>query len=316
MRPIGAVLLIPPSISARGLCPHLGLPGPSLLPLGNVPVVVHQLAALAAVGIRHVVLLSGRHTAFEATLAARHLTGLRIDHVDASAGQLGGLRQAAAILDGDAVLLQRGDVLLSDSPGPLLDGAGGAERVEAYEIDGDIAACLLPTRMVRDCDLAADATFVAALEHMREHVRRHPWEGCELGSCDRAAVLAANRFVLDRLEPAPPPAGVTDSEVQGRVVIGRGARVKQSVVRGPAVIGPGADLSHAFVGPYTSVGARAAVEGAEIEHSVVLADASIRFVDTRLASCVIGRGARVERRLATPRSLEMVLAGGDEIRMG
>src|SRR5215216_3305431 len=141
MRPTGAVLLISPSLSGRGLCPHLGLPGPSLLPLGNEPVVVHQLAALAAAGVRHVVLLSGRRTAFESTVAARHLPGLRIDHVDASAGELGGLRQAAAILDGGGILVQRGDVLLSDPLGPLLDDAGGSGRVEAYDIDGDVAAC-------------------------------------------------------------------------------------------------------------------------------------------------------------------------------
>ena len=147
-------------------------------------------------------------------------------------------------------------------------------------------------------------------------MRHRAIEGCDIRGCDRTSVLAANRIVLESLEPSSRFPSLVDSEVQGRVVVGRGARVHRSIVRGPVVIGPGVDLSHAFIGPYTALGANVRVEGAEIEHSIVLPDARIRFLDTRLASSIIGRGACVERRIATPRSLEMTLSGGDEVRMG
>jgi glucose-1-phosphate thymidylyltransferase len=171
---------------------------------------------------------------------------------------------------------------------------------------------------LRAASISPDSTFGALLGIVGDRARHRAIEGCDLRRCDRTSVLAANRIVLERLEPTARRTSLvdTDSEVQGRVVVGRGVRLHRSIVRGPAVIGPGADLSHAFIGPYTAIGADVRVEGAEIEHSIVLPEARIRFLDTRLASSIIGRGACVERRITTPRSLEMMLAGGAEVRMG
>ena len=314
----GAVIITPGGSSAGGLCPHLGLPSAALLPLGNEPLVVHQLAALSAAGIRHVVLVCGRRTAFESCIAARRLSHpqLRIEHADIAGGEVAGLLHAAALLDHGMIFVQRGDVLLRDPIGPQLADANGNDRVEALEIDGNAGAWILPDGALRDADTPHDAPVTALLDRVPERLLRRATEGCDLRAGDRTSVLAANRLVLDRVASSSRLTRVTESEVQGRVAIGRGARVHRSVVRGPAVIGPDAYLSYAYVGPYTAIGAGAQIEGAEIEHSIVLPEARIRFLDTRLASSIIGRGASVERRITTPRSLEMTLAGGDEVRMG
>jgi glucose-1-phosphate thymidylyltransferase len=320
MSVFGAVLLTPAGSSARGLCPHLGLPSAGLLPIGNEPLVLHQLSALAAAGIRHVVIVCGRRTAFESFTAARRLShlGMRIDHVDIAVGEAAGVLQAAALLEDHDILIQRGDVLLRDPIGPAIDHASGASPIEAFDIDGSVAVCRVNAATLRAAGISPDSTFEALLGIVGDRARHRAIEGCDLRWCDRTSVLAANRIVLERLESPPRRTSLvdTDSEVQGRVVVGRGARLHRSIVRGPAVIGPGADLSHAFIGPYTAIGADVRVEGAEIEHSIVLPEARIRFLDTRLASSIIGRGACVERRIATPRSLEMMLAGGAEVRLG
>ena len=88
---------------------------------------------------------------------------------------------------------------------------------------------------------------------------------------DAEGLLKANRLLLDDIEgTAPPAGGIRDSSVQGRVAIHPSARLEATVVRGPAVIGAGTMLEDAYIGPYTSIGDGVRVEGAEIEHSIVL----------------------------------------------
>jgi glucose-1-phosphate thymidylyltransferase len=84
-------------------------------------------------------------------------------------------------------------------------------------------------------------------------------------------------------------------------------------VRGPAVIGPGARVTDAYIGPYTSIGAGVVIEGAEIEHSIVLQQAQLRYVGTRLESSVIGSGARVLRDFRTPSAIRVSIGDGAEI---
>ena len=66
------------------------------------------------------------------------------------------------------------------------------------------------------------------------------------------------------------------------------------------VIGPGAVVRDSYIGPYSSIGADTVIEGTEIEHSIVLPRAELRFVGTRIESSVIGRGARIVRSFRPP----------------
>src|SRR5205807_9051766 len=93
-------------------------------------------------------------------------------------------------------------------------------------------------------------------------------------------MLAANRLVLDTIEGRV-EGELIDSQVDGRVVIERGARLERSAVRGPAIIGTGARLTDCYVGPYTAVGEQCRIEKAEVEHSILLAGAAVRGLDGR-----------------------------------
>ncbi len=84
-------------------------------------------------------------------------------------------------------------------------------------------------------------------------------------------------------------------------------------MRGPVIIGANANISDAYIGPYTSIGPRVAVEAAEIEYSIVLAGAEIRFIGTRLESSIIGRGARIVRAFEPPAGMRMTVGDGVEV---
>jgi glucose-1-phosphate thymidylyltransferase len=128
-------------------------------------------------------------------------------------------------------------------------------------------------------------------------------------------LLELNRMTLDRLDIATATPGDHDNRLEGRVLIDEAASVRSSVIVGPTVIGPGAYISDAYIGPYTSVGPRAVVEGAEVERSIVDVGAAIKHVGGRLASCVIGRNARVFRDFSLPRATRLRIGEGAEVAL-
>jgi glucose-1-phosphate thymidylyltransferase len=126
-------------------------------------------------------------------------------------------------------------------------------------------------------------------------------------------MLEGNRFALERLRGGALGAASEDSVIQGAVSIDPSARIESSTVRGPAVIGPGARLHCAYVGPFTSIGANVLIEGAEIENSVVLAEACLTHLNMRLEGSVVGQGARVFRDFRLPRAMRVNIGQGAEV---
>ena len=84
---------------------------------------------------------------------------------------------------------------------------------------------------------------------------------------------------------------------------------------GPAIIGAGAVIDDAYIGPYTSIGAQAQIEGAEIEGSIVLERARVLHVGGRLAGSLVGRGATVYHDVSLPRALRLLVGSEVEIEL-
>jgi glucose-1-phosphate thymidylyltransferase len=124
-----------------------------------------------------------------------------------------------------------------------------------------------------------------------------------------------NRIVLEGLQVEPRRPDSHGNRVEGRVFIHEHADVRSSVIVGPVTIGPGARIRDAYIGPYTSVGAGARIEGAEVERSIISADASIMHVGRRLVSSVVGRNARIFRDFSLPRALRMRVGEGTEVAL-
>lgn len=154
-----------------------------------------------------------------------------------------------------------------------------------------------------------------AIQHLVDAGRRvepHIVEGWWKDTGRLDDMLEANRLILEttghRIDGE-----LVDSQVEGRVVIESGARLERSTVRGPAVIGAGARLTDCYVGPYTAIGEDCVIERAEVEHSILLAGATVRNLDGRMESSLLGRNVRIGRGDRQPRAYRFMVGDNSEI---
>src|SRR5262249_50202861 len=78
-------------------------------------------------------------------------------------------------------------------------------------------------------------------------------------------------------------------------------------------IGAGARLRDCYVGPYTAVGERCTIAGAEVEHSILLAGCTVSELDGRLESSMLGRNVTVRRGDRQPRAYRFMVGDNSDI---
>jgi glucose-1-phosphate thymidylyltransferase len=130
---------------------------------------------------------------------------------------------------------------------------------------------------------------------------------------DPLDLLELNRIALDRLKLAVHSPNGDGNRFEGPVLIDEHASVRMSTIIGPAVIAPGARIKDSYIGPYTSIGAGAQLEGAEIERSIIAAGASITHIGRRLVASVVGRNARICRDFSLPQAHRLRVGDGTEV---
>lgn len=128
-------------------------------------------------------------------------------------------------------------------------------------------------------------------------------------------VLEANTIALDAMKRSKLGVDLTNATVQGRVQIDPTAELEGAKVRGPVHIGAGARLVETYVGPYTAIGAGVTLEGVEIENSIVLPGAQIRYPGRRLEASLVGEGAQIGRDYSLPSALRLRVGPGSEIQL-
>ena len=126
-------------------------------------------------------------------------------------------------------------------------------------------------------------------------------------------MLEANRLVLETIEGELLGSVDGGSTVVGRVVLARGAELRNSVVRGPVVIGEGTVIEDSYVGPFTAIDHHCEVTRSEIEHSIVMEHSRIVGMP-RIEESLIGRHVEVGRSVGRPRGHKLML--GDYSRVG
>ncbi len=126
-------------------------------------------------------------------------------------------------------------------------------------------------------------------------------------------MLEANRIILDTFTARGLESAGTDSRVEGKVVIEKGARLENATVRGPAVIGSNAVIRDAFVGPYTAIGPDCVVDRCEIENSIVLEGSRLERIPARIADSLIGKNVRIHPGLERPRVHRFLVGDNSEI---
>ncbi len=145
-------------------------------------------------------------------------------------------------------------------------------------------------------------------QRVEPHIVRGWWK--DTGRLDD--MLAANRLVLETIDHDV-QGELIDSRVDGRVIIEPGARLERSAVRGPAVIGRDARLIDCYIGPYTAIGDACVIENAEVEHSILLSGSSVRGLDGRMESSLLGRNVHIGRDHNQPRAYRFLVGDNSEI---
>lgn len=129
-------------------------------------------------------------------------------------------------------------------------------------------------------------------------------------------VLEANRLILETIETSIGGEIDSESQITGRVIIERGAKVISSSIRGPAIIGSGALITNSYIGPFTSIGPAVTIGNAEIEHSVILAESTITDIPVRIDQSLIGRNVIISNSGTKPRAFKLVLGDCSRASVG
>ncbi|MGE5656550.1 MAG: glucose-1-phosphate thymidylyltransferase [Actinomycetota bacterium] len=136
-------------------------------------------------------------------------------------------------------------------------------------------------------------------------------DGWWLDTGKKDDLLSANQIILDTC--VTPGVEVTvdpNSQIIGRVKIGKGTQVINSTIRGPVVIGENCHIENCFIGPYSSIADRVTLIDADIEHSVILKEAKITGIHQRIVDSVIGQRAQLVTAPPRPKALRFMI--GDD----
>ena len=334
--------------------PPLGSRGvPALAPVANRPILFHALDALRHAGVTDVVTVSGNAGGREvaAAIGDGSAFGVRAEHLRSrtSSSLAHAVLEAEGFVGDDPFVLHSGDGLLGaqvPTADELLTDHGPGALLLVHR-DGALTATAPETRrMLRLANLAVNGTHLEvtsvsafgggaiaegrrALERpgagmynlldqlarggSRLHVRMvRSWRRYRGAAED---LLELNRMVLDDLDPDVAAATLQANQIQGRVAIHPSATVEGSIIRGPVIVGEGAIVRDAYLGPGTAVGAHARIEGAEVEHSMVLEGARIENLGGRLEASIVGRDSRIYRDFTLPRAMRFVVGDGVNVAL-
>ena len=188
--------------------------------------------------------------------------------------------------------------------------------------EGVAGVCLLgPGTLRRLANLERPAptlNFVALTERLANDggiVRTRAVQKWRHFTGDAMDLLDMNRTMLDELDCEIVPTTSGDNRFEGHISIHPTASVLSSVIIGPVIIGADALITDSYIGPHTAIAERVRIEGAEIERSIVLADASVLHVGGRLVASIVGREARIFRDFSMPRALRLQVGDGDEVAL-
>jgi glucose-1-phosphate thymidylyltransferase len=299
-----------------------------LFPIANRPILFHKLEALRAAGILEATILAdpGSGPAIRDAVGDGQLWGLRVHHGAwrTADGVPAALAAGRDFVGDEPVLVEHADALLRERMHGHIT-AFAHERLDALALRLERSVVRLDGHLTPGYLLSPRAVAILAdgrahrdspVARLRAHggrVRVQPVDGCLPCHGDVEALLESNRRVLEGLTASVDATSLEQTTVHGPVHVHPSARVVRSLLRGPLVIGPGATITDAYIGPYSSIGAGVTVEAAEVEHSIVLPDAELRYFGSRLESSVIGRGARIVRGFALPAAMRMTVGENAEI---
>lgn len=350
--PQKGILLFPGGTATHNGCTCGTTQVPALEHVANRPIAHHVLDAMGAAGIDEVIVAGSADVLIDVRTCLRRYEreGLRVEYAMSrrSSDPTAALQAAAPMVGAAPCIVHVGDGLLDEplrcyvevlqqraldlvlvrrdpSAWKGSDSAlshNGVAFAGGKSTDAEAGLGVFGPGAFREaCRVAPDARR-SGLECLAQHLSS---EGRQVEVRLAAGwrryrgrprdLLELNRLALDLLTPSSPHGSGRDNRIEGRVQIHPTATVTTSVIVGPVVVGEGAEVFNAYIGPYTSIGAQARIEGAEIERSIVSPGASIVHVGARLVSSLVGRGAHVFRDFSLPRAMRLCVGEGDEVAL-
>jgi glucose-1-phosphate thymidylyltransferase len=311
--------------------PSLNFGPKHLVPVANRPILFHNLEALRKAGLLEAMIAVEEQGA-EAIMAAvgdGSKWDLRVRYVPwmPRTGITGALVAAREFIGEEPVLVEPGDALHRRPIHPHI-ASFAAERLDAMALrlsgpsfpvhgesrDGGYLLSRRGISILLDGALPA-VDPVTDVREQGGHVRVQTIDGCLPCHGGEDRLLEGNRCMLEDLEGQADGSAFPSCELQGAVVIDPSAKLDNTLIRGPAIIGPRSRLSHAYIGPYTAIGADVRIIGSQIEHSIVLEGAELSHVGARLESSVIGRDARIDRSFAVPTAMRVSIGDGARVTL-
>lgn len=298
-----------------------------LFPVANRPILFHNLEALRAAGVLEAAILAAPEAcnAIQRAVAGAGEWGMMVRFVPSPAGDGIGaaLASGRGFVADEPVLVQHGDALLREGMHTHISSFA-REQLDALALrlrdpDREHSVAPAPGYLLSPRAVAilakggAEANPIAGVRAGGGRVRVQDVDGCLACHGDQHMLLESNRRMLERVSAFADARAYEQCTFQGPIDIHPTAHIERSLLRGPVSIGAGARVIDAYIGPYTAIGANAVIEGAEIEYSIVLDEAELRFVGTRLESSVIGRGARVVRGFELPGAIRISIGDGAEV---
>ena len=126
-------------------------------------------------------------------------------------------------------------------------------------------------------------------------------------------LLTANSVVLDEWVERELLGQIDEeSQVSGRVRLGKNSKVIKSTIRGPVVIGEKVQIENSFIGPFTSIGNGCRILSSVMEHCVLLENARIEQVD-RLEDSLVGKGSSVIKNRGNHQAYRLMIGDDSEV---
>ncbi len=126
-------------------------------------------------------------------------------------------------------------------------------------------------------------------------------------------LLEANRLVLDSLKSQCHGDIDQQSNVTGKVQIGKGSNIVNSIVRGPVIIGDNTVVKNSYVGPHTSIGDCCEINGSELEYSILMNDCRLEQIQRRIEGSLLGNDVKIRRTVKRPATHRFMI--GDQSRI-
>ncbi len=127
--------------------------------------------------------------------------------------------------------------------------------------------------------------------------------------------MTANRVVLDDWIQRIIEGEVdNESNVTGRVQLGKGSKVVRSKIRGPVVVGENVHIEDSFIGPFTSIGDGCKIFSSVLEHCVFLENATVKRVD-RLEDSLVGKNSLVVKEIGAHQAYRLMIGDDSEVSL-